>query len=180
MNLRKAVASACLIACVVLISACGRRDVTVNTPEGQVSVTTSGTGASVVIKGPKGEVVTTDTTGGKIVFKSKEGEFVANAGGFVTLPKDFPKDAPIYPATKVMQSLVVPGGHHVVLTTPDSAKKVWDFYADKLVKDGWKLEAQLQTGEGGTLSAKKDNRTCAAIIAGGEGTTTIQLTVVVE
>lgn len=175
-----------MLACALLVSACGRRDVTVNTPDGQVKISADGTGSTFTIKGPKGEVITGDaktgqfvaktaegqvvasgTPGGQgnITFKGKEGQGTFQAGDAVSIPKTFPKDAPIYPGAKITAALDSPQGQQIQFTSKDPMKKLSDFYSDKLTKDGWAQQAMVQADNTFTLSSKKENRVCTIILS---------------
>jgi hypothetical protein len=148
---------------------CGQKSKTVTGPDGsKATVTQKGDGTEVTVTGPEGETIR-----------------VAGSENGVALPEGFPDDVSIYPAAKVTtsaksqatvnESPVLQNTTTVVLTTTDPAKKVLDFYGEKLKANGWNIETTVNSGDGGMVMATKDKRTCSAYIGRSGEQTTITL-----
>jgi hypothetical protein len=137
-----------------------------------------GCGRSKTYTGVNGEKVTVDQSGDKadITFTNKDGEKVRISAGSkgTPLPKDFPKDVPIYSGAQVNLSTNAKEGMMVVLKTGDSSEKVKEFYDKSLKEQGWESEESFNMGQNSTTNYKKDNRKLIVQIISGEETT-IQL-----
>ena len=143
---------------------CGRKSTTVTDPEGgKATVTQTGDGTEVTITGAKGETVR-----------------IAGSESGVALPEGFPKDVPIYTGAKVTTSAKTNEMTTVVLTTADPVTKVADFYGEKLKANGWDVQAAMNTGEGGMVTATKGKSTCTVYVARSDKETTVSLGVVKE
>lgn len=100
-------------------------------------------------------------------------------GGFDVgegLPKDFPRDIPIYPGAKVERSLggsgTDGGGSMTTLTAKDPPDQIYAFYQEKLEAKGWTLE-QSTFG----LTFTKGSRMVLVMANESDGRTDIVLTV---
>ena len=93
------------------------------------------------------------------------------------LPKDWPKDAAIYPNAKINvsgQSTDTENiGTTVILNTNDAATKVLEWYKSKVVEDGWKVEGAMDYSGIKTLVSKKDGRDMSVMITTDSGMTQI-------
>ena len=142
---------------------CGRKSTTVTGPDGsKATVTQKGDGTEITITGDKGKTVR-----------------VAGSESGVALPEGFPKDVPVYAGAKVTTSMKSEDITTVVLTTTDPAKKVMDFYGEKLKANGWDIKTTMNTEEGGMVMATKGKSTCTVYIGRGDKQTTISLGVAV-
>jgi len=107
-----------------------------------------------------GEDVDVDFSNGTFNVKSDEGEFSFSGGGATPfapgfgsgeaeVPKDFPKDVPIYKKASVTTAFTMndedTNGSAVTLNTKDSVDKVGAFYEKELKKEGWDIEVETQT-----------------------------------
>lgn len=138
---------------------CGQKSTTVTNPDGsKATVTQKGGSTEITVTGENGETVR-----------------VAGGGGSVALPEGFPQDVPIYPAAKVTTSGKTPETMSVVLATTDPAKKVLDFYNEKLKANTWNIQATVNTEEGGMVTAAKGKSTCSVHVGRGDGQTTVVL-----
>ena len=85
-------------------------------------------------------------------------------GGAVDIPEEFPKALPIYPGAIAAQgkgtvSEGVPMAA-VQLNSSDTPEEVYDFYMDKLGRDGWTIEER--EGLEGKNSVSATNGECTA------------------
>jgi len=102
--------------------------------------------------------------------KLKLQEVQAELGGGTSLPKNFPKDVPIYPGARIEAGGRMGKDVAVTLKTSDSPDQVQEFYQKALQRQGWKVEV---TGFAvRTVTARKAERECtvgidADTIAGG-------------
>ena len=139
-----------------------------------------GCGRSKTYNGPNGEKVTVDKDNGSVEINAtdKEGGNVKfSAGKGVSLPADFPKDAPVYPGAKAIMNTNNKEGMSVMLETSDAPDKVAAFYEKNLKEQGWTTEASVKTEQSTTITNKKEKRTLAVNILGGSDKTMIQLMV---
>ncbi len=130
--------------------------------------------ASLAKQGVKARV---DTAEGKVTMETKEGTATYAAGADVKIPNDFPKDVFVYGGAKVLSSMTVPNGCHLMLETKDSADKVLDAYKSKMTAADWKEESSMNQTGVSMLSYKKSERTAAVVIMTADNKTTIQLTI---
>jgi len=95
------------------------------------------------------------------------------------LPKDFPRDVPVYPGAKVGGTLAGSGkdsqGSTTTFTTRDKPDQIYDFYSQKLQAQGWTV---AQTFLGATY--QKDKRAVMVMASETNGETSIVLTVTEE
>jgi hypothetical protein len=133
-----------------------------------------GCGRSKTYTGADGEKVTVTKSGdnAEITFTGKDGEkmqMTSSAKGG-SLPKNFPKDAPIYPGAAVTISSNAKDGMMVMLKTSDSLEKVKEFYEKALKEQGWDNENSVNMGQNMMLANKKDNRQLTVQIMSGDET----------
>ena len=91
------------------------------------------------------------------------------------LPESWPKDAPVYSkATILFTGTSNPAtgkpGMAVTLSSDDAAKTVHEYYVSQLAKDGWNVDANVQTGSAYMVSATKGGRVLSVMISGGDQT----------
>jgi hypothetical protein len=121
--------------------------------------------------------------GGSIKIKGEDGaeiEITSDGGG--KLPKDWPSSVPLPNNAKIEYGGTMADGSGgknltVSFTTRDSASEVAEYYADKLSSSGWTIEANLTTGDGAMISAKKGEDVAVAYISAGDDETSVSLNV---
>lgn len=106
----------------------------------------------------------------KISGKSEGEEYSFSTGNDAEIPKNFPKDIPVYKPSKTMGGAAVEEGFSVMLTTKDSMDKVASFYKEKMKGSGWSEEFSMDMGGQTVLVFEKDGRSLniAAMPLGGE------------
>jgi hypothetical protein len=103
------------------------------------------------------------------------------AEGKGAVPKDFP--LPVYPNSTTTGSVSAEGGSNderakfLLLASKDPVDQVSKYYADELKAGGWKLEGEQKTGNLVNLSASQGAIEANVMVSGGEGNTTISLSV---
>ncbi len=145
-----------------------------------VALIVAGCGRSKTYTGPNGEKMTISDKGGDMEFSltGKNGEKVqvsTNRKG-VSLPNDFPKDAPVYPGATIVQSLKMKEGFSIMLKSADSTEKIKQYYEKTLKEQGWDIENAMNMEQVTMLHSKKENRTLTVSITSGNETT-VQLMV---
>jgi hypothetical protein len=125
-------------------------------------------------EGVKGKV---DLSDGKVTMETKEGTSTFSSGGNAKVPDTFPKDVQVYAGAKVMASMSVPKGQHLILESGDSIEKIITFYKGQMTGGGWKEEMSMNQGESSMLVYKKEQRTVSIVVASSGKTSQIQLTV---
>lgn len=101
-------------------------------------------------------------TGQNIEIEQKGGRFKIGGMSFGSgLPENFPKDIPIYPHAEVDGFISGQddelSGSTTILTSKDSAAKIYDYYINKLKDNGWSVTPQ-DLGEIKMISFQKDRR----------------------
>ncbi|MFC1632846.1 hypothetical protein ACFL1U_01730 [Patescibacteria group bacterium] len=133
------------------------------------------------IETPGGDVnVTTD--GGTVTVEDQEGTAQTTFGTGLKLADDFPSDAPAYPGGNLITvsdasdeaSIKI---HSVSWTTSDSNDTVEDWYRTELEKQGWNITFSSTTNEVTSIVCAKDARALTVAISVAENLTTIALTV---
>lgn len=108
---------------------------------------------SKIISGITGQKVQIDQKGSRFKF----GGLSFGSG----LPDSFPKDIPIYPQAEVDGFIGGEdgklSGSTTILTSKDSAAKIYDYYIKKLEDNGWTVTSQ-DLGEMKMISFQKDKR----------------------
>jgi len=93
-------------------------------------------------------------------------------GSAAAIPGEFPDEVPIYPGSLPAQGkgLVSDGVPMaaVQLKTTDSPKKVYDFYLDKLMREGWTIEEREGLEGKNAISATNGKCTATVLAAPSE------------
>jgi hypothetical protein len=92
--------------------------------------------------------------------QTQSGEkYVAQLGGNVTLPANFPGDLPLYPDAVPFSAMETGGGTTIVsLDSDKQAPEVYGFYKEQLPASGWAIENELNVGGQRVLTAVKGDR----------------------
>jgi hypothetical protein len=121
---------------------------------------------------------------GSYTATSKDGESVnVTSGSTAKIPDNWPSTVPIPSGVKVEYAAVVAGQDGASVstlnyTTSDSADSVSDVYKTALAQNGWTIEAQVATGDGFMLSAKRSEEEAVSVyITSAEGRTSVMLSV---
>ena len=144
----------------VILTAAGvacRRSSTYTVKDGSLTVEQKGKDASsMTFTGKNGETVAINMNGGKV-------------------PDDYPKDVPLYEATKVIMSNSASEKHarHLILESKDPADKIAEYYKKGLESNGWKVEGTMNMGEMNMFTASKENRQLVVQIANSADKRTI-------
>lgn len=136
--------------------------------------------AGRLLSGISGKNVKVDNQGDKVTLTGEGGEVSFEAGG--DLPESFPKDFPVYPGARLVNSFSAEGeegdGVSVVWESGDSFDKVSDFYRKKLQEDGWKVESTFEQKDSFTSSFKKGEvGGFIGVTIGDEGKVTVSVTI---
>ncbi|MDH3214021.1 MAG: hypothetical protein OEM05_16200, partial [Myxococcales bacterium] len=134
--------------------ACGGEKTTIETDEGTVTV-------------DRDDQTVTFSAGDEII-EMKTGERVE-------LPKDFPKDVPVYPSATILTSMTSPEGIMVASRSTADAAEVVAFYKKTLVGEGWTVEGEMNMGPQHIISFAKGDRQVTVTAASDEGETQISL-----
>lgn len=133
------------------------------------------------IKDKAGNKVTIDEKNGKINLKNKEGKTSAEFGENVKLPKDFPKDIPIYKGEKIKTAMSTKDDQGtaklVTFEVSDSLEKVGDFYQKELNDSGYRISGTFSADKLTTFSAEKDNTKVVMSIAQDKDKTIVSINV---
>ena len=101
-------------------------------------------------------------------------KYVAQLGGNVTLPANFPKDLPLYPDAVPFAAMETGGGTTILsLDSDKQAPEVYAFYKEKLPASGWTIESELNVGGQRVLTAIKGDRKAVVQIESTEKGTRI-------
>jgi len=132
--------------------------------------------------------VKVDENSGKVTVTGKDGGTATMQEG--RLPEGLPSDFPVYEGTVKLGNKVQTAdgaSFQISIETPDGAKAVGDWYADKLKAAGWTIDARNDATANGkamtTLSAKAGEKMQTMVIAGensGDSGTTINVTLMVK
>lgn len=123
-----------------------------------------------------------DLQKGKMTFTdSKTGTTVDVGSG--SIPDNFPKDFPIYPASKVTSSLSggqteKSNGFWLTLSSSDSLDAVREFYKTSFTSNGWAVEASYTAGGTMTQTVKKGSMSGSVSIVREEGSSETQIIIV--
>lgn len=82
----------------------------------------------------------------------------AEYGGGAALPKNFPKDVPLYPDAEITASGKLATDLMINFRTPDHIDQVSQFYQQELPRQGWQLKNVKFPG--GFIEAVKGHRLC--------------------
>lgn len=111
-------------------------------------------------------------TGQKVEIDQKGGNFkIGNLSFGSGLPKNFPKDIPIYPDAEIGGFMSGKNnklsGSTTTLTSKDSADDIYDYYLTNLEKNGWSVNSN-ELGEIRTINFQKGQRSGVITISAGE------------
>ncbi len=134
-------------------------------------------------KDGEGEVKV-DKDKGSFKYKNDKSEGSAEVGEDVKLPKDFPKDLPIYDDSKLtFASSTKSNDVQIIVTThetKDGISKVNDFFSKKLEEKGYSIENTFETGNAITQTALKGDERVIVAVTEKDGKTTIMTNVTIE
>ena len=124
---------------------------------------------------PAGTSVKTNADG-SMQMNTSEGSFSTGK----TIPKDWPKDAPVYAGAEVEYSAAVntaegKPGYALILLTSDATAKVSAYYKAELAKQGWKIEGAMEGNGTTVIGATKGDRVISVSVASSEGQTGITI-----
>ena len=157
---KKSIFLLCIIG--LALAGCGKKEQTVSTPQGDVTISQQGGTTTWEAKSDKGEQV----------------KITANDKG-VALPKNFPEDIPLMTGAVVKLALDAGDAISVHYAVPAAPGDVGKFYQDSLKAKGWKIEQTATMGELTMVSASKDKREAAITVqknSGGSGSL-VQMTI---
>ena len=134
--------------------------------------------AEKIIENATGGKADIDINSDTVTVKTDEGTFSTGTN----LPANWPKDAPVYPGSKITYSGSTnpqegSSGFSVMSTTNDSVQKVTDYYTKELVSQGWKIESTSYISGTSILGATKDKRSLSMSASVSDGTTSVTLVV---
>jgi len=130
-----------VMALIASTSACSKKETTVTTDQGKVTVSQDGNKAT--IKDNKGSEM-----------KIEQGK----------LPDNFPKDVPIYPGAIATMNAADPKAAMVTLRSDASKDEIAKYYTDELKGQGWKIQASTDLGGLFTMIAVKEQRRCTVTV----------------
>jgi hypothetical protein len=86
-------------------------------------------------------------------------KFMAQLGGAVTFPPNFPGDIPLFPDAVPFSALESDDGFTIVGWNSDKqAPEVYEFYKEQLSASGWTIEQDLNVGGQRVLTVVKGER----------------------
>lgn len=138
-------------------------------------------GQSRIQRSLTGKILST-VTGHKVDLDKEGDSFTIGGVTFGTkIPKDFPKDVPVYPQAEIISFLGGAEGKEynagAMLATEDPDVKVVTFYEQELKSKGWEVETSY-LGEMAIITFKKAGGWNGSVtVIPGEGETTISLSV---
>lgn len=148
-----------IIAGCVALAACGADDQ--STTIAGTNYTTSATGETAVIDGPKGKVTTTE--------------------GSAAAATVMPAFAPKYPGSTITSSIQTEQDERrstmIALTTTDGPPAVAEFYRNSLAKAGFEQDSDSIMEEGAMLSAKGPQDKVSIIASRDEDVTSVVVTI---
>ncbi len=131
--------------------------------------------ASRILSSTTGQNVKIDDSGETITI----GNLTMGEG----IPKNFPKDVPIYPKSEVggHMSGTADGynGSTITLASKDGVEKVFKFYTKEMKNQGWEYE-QIEMGGMKMLNLTKENRKAMITITPNDNTTDILIAIGIE
>lgn len=138
---------------------------------------------SMKIRGRDKEGGTVDVSidGESATVTSEDGTATMTAGAAAKIPDDFPKDVPLYEKMKVMavQQDSASGAFSITAQSQDSVAKIAEFYKKQAESNGWTQASEMSQGAAmHMLGYSKGDRNMNLVLAGENGATNIQLTVV--
>jgi len=128
-----------------------------------------------------GNKVTVDGKNGKLKIKNKKGEGQAEFGDNVKLPKDFPKDIPIYKGAKINTAITTKNdsgtSKMVTFEVKSSLQKITDFYQKELNNSGYRISGTFSSNKLATFTAEKDNTKLVMSIAQNKNKSIVSINV---
>lgn len=79
------------------------------------------------------------------------------------------KDMPVFPGSKVQQSMNMETGAMATLKVKSQISEVADFYRDNLKSKGWKVIFEAEQENSQVIQFQKDKRTLALSVGADEG-----------
>ena len=126
-----------------LVCGCGKSEIVTAPDATKAALPKSGKNVETKVEGQGGGILGLAAQGRPpqtvtMAVEVPGGGTVQIAGGEagVALPEGFPKDAPVYPGAKVLNTTKNADGMFVVLQTTDAKDKVSAFYKEKLKANG--------------------------------------------
>jgi len=125
---------------------------------------------TVVQKEPDGTTITTDLASGTQTFSTSENGDIT-AGENLSIPKDFPKNIPVYSKGKITMISSNTKDHYLSMEISGGCQAVKDWYLAEVKKLGWSVVgdnsapqisslALTNATEGGTVSFLLEEKTC--------------------
>jgi hypothetical protein len=116
------------------------------------------------------EVTATTTPRGTVVAEARTPDgrvFEAEYGRRGELPTGFPDDVPLYAGGEPVGSFsAVEYGMVVNLHAQDPPERVYDWYREHFVAQGWTIEQELAKHSQHVVAARKGNRVASVVITG--------------
>lgn len=136
--------------------------------------------AEEAIEAETGAEVDIDAEGNEVTISGPEGVQLQMAGeGAIDLPDDFPAVVPIYPeAVPVTFLRIASEGIQATFQTDAAAGVVQTWYMEQLKEQGWEVQMNTTTPEGGMLMAQIEGDSLMVAVSGSkeESETTFALT----
>jgi len=108
--------------------------------------------------------------------KITAGEGSMEIGEKVEVPKDFPKDIPLYPgATAKMAMSRDEAGQIVSLQSKDKMEKIAEFYKTKMTEGGWESVGEMTMPNYRMFNYKKSDRNAQIILTAEPEATAINI-----
>ncbi len=118
-----------------------------------------------------------DDDNGTVTMNTPEGQLSVTTGKSATIPDSFPKDVFLYPGASVLQTMVVPQGYQLVLSTADDSSQVAERYRKEMTSQGWTSQLEMTHSDQTILGYEKKGRSAMVTLAREkEGNTQIILT----
>jgi hypothetical protein len=136
-----------------------------------------------------GKSSTYETKDGQVKIEEKSGQAtyevttqegklkMATGDNSVALPDNFPKDVPLYKGGVVKMAASQGGQLIVHLHVAASAADAGKFYQEQLKSQGWEVDATMNMGDTGMVTAKKAGRQCAVVAAKQDDGAVVQISV---
>jgi hypothetical protein len=116
-------------------------------------------------------------TDDQVRITTADGEMTYSTGGNVKIPDTFPQDVLVYPGANVQQQITAGDGQMLLMTSKDAMTKVAAAYRTRMVDEGWKQEAFMESAGQTILSYTKPNRTAGVVISADDNGTQITLSI---
>jgi hypothetical protein len=127
--------------------------------------------AEEAIEAETGAEVDIDAEGNTVTISGPEGVQLQMAGGegAIDLPDDFPAVVPIYPgAVPVTFLRIASEGIQATFQTDAAAGAVQTWYMEQLKEQGWEVQMNTTTPEGGMLMAQIEEDSLMVAVSGSE------------